>query len=99
MTTLPAFITDDAESDRQRSISALLADHYSADEVGGPSPCGWHAVSLAMSCWRRVFHQSIEGLVSIRPKPGREIGTLLHACLARHYLTGGKDTYTPLTIV
>lgn len=81
------------------SVDALLAKHYTEDQIGGPSPAGWHRISTLMRCPRAVFHEQIEGLSSTRPKEGLDIGTLLHACLARHYLTSGLETLRPIELV
>lgn len=81
------------------SVSDLLAQHYTADEIGGPSVFGWHALSLFMTCERKAYLSMIRKLEQVDQRPGREIGILVHACLARHYKTGGVETWKPLEIV
>lgn len=99
MTTLPAFLDAPGTGSNRPSVDDLLAEHYSPDEIGGPSPHGWHALADYMQCRRRTYLQEVRGMEPTRARPGLDVGTLMHACLARHYLTSGRDTLHPIEIV
>lgn len=92
-------VTFGAGADDIPSLNAILAQHYTGDEIGGPSEAGWHRIAEAMTCWRKAFYSQVMNIEPIKSSPGRDIGTLCHACLARHYKTGGQDTFGPLEIV
>lgn len=80
-------------------VGDLLDEHFTVEEIGGPSAFGWHTVSLGMRCPRLAYYSLVRHLRPKRPSPGMERGTLMHACLARHYLTGGVETFKPLEVI
>jgi hypothetical protein len=78
------------------SASELLTKHFTTDEIGSESSFGSHRVKSYMGCNRLAYYTYIKRLQTAQKSMALDIGTLIHACLARNYMTGGKDTWKPL---
>jgi len=70
--------------------------------AGGPSEGGisWHTLENC-KCWRRAFLAIVQGLRQKVRGYHYAFGTLYHACLEQHYLSGGnpEKTFAPCEAV
>jgi len=81
------------------SVDEVLKANFTDEEIGGESSFGSHRIKTYMACQRRAFLSYVKKLTPTRGSEALDLGTLVHACLARHYKTGGKDTWRPTYVV
>jgi hypothetical protein len=99
MAKLPLALAQDLDTVKPHVADILDAKLGGQEYLGGPSVRGWSKISTYAICRRMYYLESIKKMRPKRQSPALDIGTLFHACMAAHYLTGGQKTYEPLYAV
>jgi len=81
------------------SVDDILKSNFSSEEIGSESSFGSHRIKTYMACEFRAYLTYVRKLVPVKENQALALGTLVHACFARHYMTGGRDTWRPIEVV